>query len=142
LNTSGNHFNLQEFAFERQYVMLSGPPGEPLGLVVEHVSNVSADDAGWKKLVDQRFANQSPQLGSTAELEIAGGKNPTLTCTTGSSQARAHHLLVLVRIPESKDAILVDFWQGAGQSATPKPETMVKEGEFAALLQSLLVMPE
>ena len=140
VNPHGRYFSVAKFASQDQYLALSGPPGEPLGMQVERVANAPADETGWRKLVEKRFAEQRPiEMGSAAELEIADGKQSSFTCTTGESLARAHHLLISVPVPGSDDAILVDFRYGAGQSETPTPKAVVNDGEYAELLRSLSI---
>src|SRR4029078_12711225 len=39
LNTAGKNLEARKFPAENQYLALSGPPGGPLGLVLEHVTN-------------------------------------------------------------------------------------------------------
>ena len=137
----GQHaFSTKTFAAKDNYLSLSGPPGGPLGLQVEHIQNAPKDDAAWRKLAETRFAERKPiEMGSAAEVSIASGKNVAFTCTTGESLARAHHLLVTVPVPKTSDGILVDFKFAAAKTKTPTPQAVMSESKFGDLLRSLSI---
>ncbi len=140
INPGDHGFSVARFAGKDKYLSLSGPPGGPLNLQVERLQKVPVDDAGWRKLVEQRFAERKPiEMGSAAELEIAGGKNQAFTCSTGESLACAHHLLIVVPISKSHDGILVDFEYAAANSKTPAPLAVIKDSGFGDLLRSLSI---
>lgn len=127
------------FPEDDMYLMLSGPPGGPLGLSLEKVSDMTGDEAGLSALVKSRFEGRTPQTGTTGQVSLSGGEHPAITCTTDSSGARSHHLLVLFDVPDSSDGILLDFWLPAGDSDTPIPGAMFTQADFDAMLRSLTV---
>jgi hypothetical protein len=139
LNYSGVPLSERKFPAADQYCSLTGPPGAPLALKMFHLKRPPKDEAQWRRLVEQRYAAKLAELGTTAELKIAGAARPAFTCTTGKKHARVHHLLVLIAIPKSDEGILVDFFHGAGKSKTPTPQAIAVDGKFAPMLQSLSV---
>jgi hypothetical protein len=138
LETAGTGMGARKFGSKDQYLMLSGPPGGPLGLVIERVSVPSADEGALAKLAEQRFKDRSFVKGTAGVVELAGDSRQALTCATDTSMAKSHHLLVLIPVPNSKDSLLVDFWRGAG-SDMPAPEAMLGEPKYGDLLKSLSV---
>jgi len=120
------------------YLRLSGPPGGPLGLIMARATT-AGDEAGMKALVNTRFTGRSPAAGTFARVELGDAVRPAITCTTDSSAARAHHLLVLFAQPGVSGGVLLDFWMPAGTSPTPEPREMLEHARYAALLKSVSV---
>ena len=127
------------FPEDGMYLRMSGPPGGPLGLIVAHATQAAGDEAALKALAEKRFAGRSPAVGTFDRVELSGAVRHVLTCTTDSSAARAHHLLVHFARPDATDGILLDFWMPAGTSPAPAPQAMLEHPRYAALLKSVSV---
>jgi hypothetical protein len=129
----------RKFGNKGEYLRLSGPPGGPLGLIISQVADLMTDPEEWHDLIKDRYAEGPPTLGTVGEIKLAGEKRPAFTFTTGSDAARAHHLLVLVAIPDSQQGLLVDFYRRAGKSETPSPQELAKDEKFAELSPSFSI---
>ena len=131
-----------KFPAESEYMVLSGPPGGPLGLSVTHVATAPADAAGWQALVAKRYADRTPEFGTDADVEVAGSMRPGYTFTTDKGFARSHHLMVLFKIAGSTEGIVLDYFEDAGETETPTPQDMAGEARFADIRQSFSVQLE
>jgi hypothetical protein len=127
-----------KFPAEGEYLALSGPPGGPLGLAVFHIKELPLNELDWRKLIEKRYAERSPAMGKAEELEIAGGKHAAFTVTTDGGPAKTHHLLIAFAVPDSRDAIVVDFYRG-GQDDTPSPRTLAADKKFSEISPSLSI---
>jgi hypothetical protein len=129
----------RKFPEKGDYLSLSGPPGGPLGLRISHLASVPSTDEEWQTLIKKLFAERTVEMGTAGEIKFGGENRASLTCTTDSGPARAHHLLIVIAVPDAKDAILVDFYRRAGQTATPGPAELAKDGKFAELSPSFSI---
>lgn len=127
-----------KFANEGEYLSLSGPPGGPLGMTVFHTKHLPKTDADWRKLVEERYDERATAMGEAADIEVAGGKHNAFSCTTDGGPAQAHHLLIAFAVPDSDEAIVVDFYS-AGQGATPSPKTLLAAKKFSEISPSLSI---
>jgi hypothetical protein len=139
LNTGETGMSGMKFSSKDEYFSLSGPPGGPLGLTVALVEKSPKELDGWKSLIEDRFKNRSPEVGSAGEVELDGKARPAFTCTTDGGPSRAHHLLVLMAVPKSDKGLLIDFYSGAGETKTPSPQEMAKQGEFSEISPSFSI---
>lgn len=127
-----------KFPNKGEYLSLSGPPGGPLGLTVFHTQELPTTDLEWRKLIEKRYGERATATGRVEAVEIAGKERGAFTFTSDSGPARAHHLLIAFAVPESKDAILVDFYS-AGQGETPSPKILAATKKFSEISPSLSI---
>ncbi|MDC0935936.1 hypothetical protein OAS39_06595 [Pirellulales bacterium] len=121
------------------YVSMSGPPGAPLGLIIQLLHETFGNEAGWRRFIEKSYQDESANFGTAADVEMCGANRPACTFTTGNGNARTHHLAVSVNIPESDQSVVVHFWSAAGKNETPIPNEMVGGGRYAELLQSVAI---
>ena len=139
LDTADTGLAGAKFAEEGQFLRLSGPPGGPLGMEIELVKDVAATEEALGQFALQRFEGQTPDVGSSATVDIAGGSHLAVTCSAGSSMAKATHLLVLIPAPNSNASLLVDFWKGTRGADVRSPESMIADSQYSELLKSLSI---
>jgi hypothetical protein len=129
----------KKFPKEGDYLSLSGPPGPPLGMKISLVEEMPESEDQWRDLVEKRYPKRAPDSGTIGEIEFADGVRPAFTCTIPHGPKKAHHLFVVLAIPESEKGILVDFYRGGGKTSTPSPVDMAKLGDFAELSPSFSI---
>ena len=139
LNLGKTGLSGRKFSDKGEYLSLSGPPGGPLGIRISHLASLPSNTAEWRTLIEKRFDGQSPDIGTEGEIKFAGQTCSALTCTTGAGPARAHHLLILVEVPHSKEGLLVDFYHRAGKTETPDPQSLSQDAKFAELSPSFSI---
>ncbi len=86
------------------YLRLSGPPGGPLGLVVQPCEDLD------------RWLVPSAEAVVRCEVELAGARRTARAYLLGSGHARAHHTAVAIGL------VVCDFFCAAGPSARPDPK--------------------
>jgi hypothetical protein len=128
-----------KFPDKGEYLSLSGPPGGPLGLVVLHIESVPKNNSTWHELIEKRYPERSATMGRAGEIKIGDEKYSAYTFSTDSGPARAHHLLIVFAVPDSKEAILVDFYRAAGKSEIPTPQSLATDEKFSEILPSLSI---
>jgi hypothetical protein len=127
------------FPDKNRYLLLSGPPGGPLGVRVDAYSGTAATAEGLAQLAQQRYADDSLEKGAFADVQLAGGKRAAYSCATGTSQARAVHVLALFPASPGADrGVLLDAWIGA-QKGVPGPAEVAGTGKLKDVLGSLKV---
>lgn len=125
------------FPSKGTYVQLSGPPGGPLGARIDSYSGTKGDAAALEKLARARFGADVAELGAFELIELAGAPRPARTVVTGTSQARAVHLLALVPISANAErGVLVDAWVGAAKGA-PAPKDVLAHARLGPVLATL-----
>jgi hypothetical protein len=139
LNVEGVSMSGWKFPEQGEYLVLSGPPGGPMGMSISHVQETPSDASQWKALMDKRYPERSAVAGSTSTIEVAGEKRAAFVFTTDEGFARAHHLMIPMAIASSGDAVLVDLYYGADETPAPTPETMAAYGAFTQILNSLSI---
>ncbi len=128
------------FPEKNRYLMLSGPPGGPLGMKIDAYSGTSADAAGLEKLLKARFGEDSPEKGSFGQVELGGAPRAAMSCASGTSQARAAHLVTLFPVAAGADrGVLVDFWVGSRQTGVPAPAAFLGMPTWGDVLRSLRI---
>lgn len=128
------------FPEQGRYLQLSGPPGGPLGLKIDECAGTSGTAASLGALAKKRFAGDPLELGAFEEITLAGARRAALSCTTGASQARAAHLLVLFpAAPGADRGVLLDAWIGARAPGVPAPSAVVKLAPLADVLGTLAI---
>lgn len=129
----------RKFPAKGVYASMSGPPGAPLGLLIQLVAEKLDDDEAWRRYAETIYEDAPPELGSVGEVELSGSKYPAITFTTGDANARTHHLMAAAAVPDAEQSVVIHFSQAAGKTETPAPGEIVRDGRYADLLQSISV---
>ena len=128
-----------KFAKQGEYLVLSGPPGAPLGLHITHVAQAPNNEADWKKLVEEQYRKRSPEPGSVGEIKLDDNPHAVFSFTSDKGPGRSHHLMTLFPIPKTKAGIVVDYFEAGDETPTPSPQAMFAKKDTAHVMKSLKI---
>lgn len=128
---TGTGMSANKFPSERAYLSLSGPPGGPLGLVVEAPGKSVANGIDLSVIAKER-CGATATIGKPASIVFGGANRPAITCVYGESLARAEHLLIGVQV--GKEGVLIDAVTAAGKAGPTAPAALKPKLGFLAKL--------
>lgn len=133
-------FFVTSFLSEKQYLLLSGPPGGPLGFTLEEYRAQTDHSAPLTELIRAKYQKTDLELSEPSHLRLSGKERPAVAFTFGTVPARSLHCAVLFRPTErASEGILLDFWTGGSEGIQPSCKSVLSNSAFTPLLQSLRV---
>lgn len=128
---TGTGLTAFKFPSERAYVSFSGPPGGPLGLVVEAPGKSVANGIDLSVIAKER-CGATAMISKPQSIVFSGANRPAISCVYGEAVARAEHLLIGITV--GKEGVLIDAYQSAGKNGPSPPVELKKKLAFLSKL--------
>lgn len=117
-----------KFPSKDLYLVVSGPPGGPLGLEIRKGSLV-------KDCVREPLPSAVWHPKGDAKIKVGKRRLKASAYTDGKSLARHHGCSVALRT--SRALLLLRFWSGAGETGHPGCAALAKQQPFRTILPSV-----